>query len=138
MQEQPGPSWISSNPRQVCFCHRAQQNNNRSCTTEVEPIEVYPGERFTVSVITVGQMNGSTSGVVNASLENEHTEDYTLVRWNHPQASSECINLTFALNSKRKNAQIGFQPVTPEIAIRYKVKTVQLNVHLLQLSLIHI
>ena len=135
MQEQKGPSWISSNPQQVCFCRGSQTNNNRSCATEVESIEVYPGEHFAVSVITVGQMYGSTSGMINASLEDEQAKSHTLLKPKFPEMSSECTNMTFALHSNRDSAIIKLRPLTSELLTRYNITPVELNVKILQCPL---
>lgn len=135
MQEQKGPSWISSNPQQVCFCQDSQMNNNRSCATEMESIEVYPGEHFAVSVITVGQMYGSTSGMINASLEDEQAKSHTLLKPKLPEVSSECTNMTFALHSNRGSAIIKLRPLTSELLTRYNITPVELNVKILQCPL---
>jgi predicted outer membrane repeat protein len=135
MQEQQGPSWISSNPQQVCFCHGSQKNNNRSCETNMESIEVYPGEEFVISVITVGQMYGSTAGMINASLEDEQEKSHTLVKPKLPEMSSECTNMTFALHSNRGSAIINLRPLTSELITRYNVTPVELNVKILQCPL---
>ena len=135
MQEHEGPSWISSNPQQVCFCQGSQTNNNRSCETEMESIEVYPGEHFAVSVITVGQMYGSTSGMINASLEDEQAKSHTLIKPKFPEMSSECTNMTFALHSNRDSAIIKLRPLTSELLTRYNITPVELNVKILQCPL---
>ena len=135
MKKQEGPSWISSNPQQVCFCQGSQKNNNRSCATEVESIEVYPGEHFAVSVITVGQMYGSTSGMINASLEDEQAKSHTLLKPKLPEMNSKCTNMTFALHSNRDSATIKLRPLTSELLTRYNVTPVEFNVKILQCPL---
>ena len=128
--EQRGPSWISSNPRRVCFCTQSQQTNNRSCIMRRDPIQVHPGETFTVSVVTVGQLNGSTSGIINSALVDGH-QNHTLTQLNHPDSSSHCVNLTYVLKSNQSSAHIHFKPMTTEIASRYKRETLNLTVQLL-------
>ena len=51
------------------FCDINESVTHFFCRTEHPVIEVYPGERFNVSVIIVGQLNGSTPGRVKATLE---------------------------------------------------------------------
>ena len=131
-QEQVEQTWISSNPRGVCFCHEAQHyggHYNHSCRAERDLGEKYPGEEFTVSVITVGQMNGPTSGMIDASLVDED-RSHSLIRVSHPQMSAKCINLTYALNSNGSSAQISFTPVTPEIGTHYRIIVANLTIHL--------
>ena len=135
MQEQKGPSWISSDPQQVCFCQGSQTNNNRSCESKMEPIGVYPGEEFVISMVTVGQMNGSTAGMINASLEDEQANSHKLVKPKIPEMSSECTNMTFALHSNRNSALIKLKPVTSELITRYNTTLVKFNVNILQCPL---
>ena len=132
VKAQTGPSWISSDPRGVCFCLGSKQNdNNRSCITRRDPIEVHPGERFSIAVITVGQMYGSTSGIINSILMNEDHKSHSFLQLSHPESSSKCINLTYVLNTNRSSAQINFRPVTTEIATHYKETVVNLTIQLL-------
>lgn len=97
------PSEISSDPRGVCFCHDEVEEYNSTCITTISEFRKYPGEKFTVSVITVGQMNGSTSGVVSTTLENEN-DNHTLVSYSNPESNASCINLTLALHSNQMTA----------------------------------
>ena len=79
----------------------------------------YSGETFTVSVITVGQMNGSTLGIINITLEDEEHPSHSLVRLGSgTESTAECINLTFTLHSNRSSAKINFRPVSSNKAIR--------------------
>ena len=135
MQEQKGPSWVSSGPQQVCFCQGSQRNNNRSCETEMEPFGVYPGEHFVISMITVGQMHGSTAGMINASLECKDARNHILVKLNPPEVSSECTNMIFALHSNTNSAIVKFEPVTSELTTRYNITPVELNINILQCPL---
>ena len=130
LQNQVGPSRISSDPRMVCFCIESQQFRDQSCIVDSHEVEVYPGEEFTVSVITVGQMNGSTSGSIITKLKDDDSQSHVLVRLSHPEPSAKCVILKFALNSNRSKAEISFKPVTSEIASHYRSTTLNLTVHL--------
>ena len=130
LHNQDGPSWISSDPRRVCFCFGSQQFRNESCAVDEYEIEKYPGEDFSVSVITVGQMKGSTSGLIITNLKDEYHPSHVLVRLSHLESSAKCVNLTFALNSNRSRAKISFKPVTSEIAAIYRSVVSNLTVHL--------
>ena len=132
-----GPSSIASDPLRACFCLGADINesNHNICVTEREPIEVYPGEQFSVSVIAVGQLNRTTYGTVNATLVDEHPTNHSLNRLNHLEASSGCKNLTFSLSSKMNSAQINFSAETTELATHYMIKQATLNVTILQCPL---
>ena len=59
---QTGPSVISSEPTDVCFC---DGNNTINCSQTQLILTAYPGEEIKISVVTVGQLNG----VVPASIE---------------------------------------------------------------------
>ena len=53
MEKQQGLSVISSDPRKVCFCSKSLPR--KPCTTMKKPNQTYPGQEFTVSVVTIGQ-----------------------------------------------------------------------------------
>ena len=131
LEMQSGPSWVSSNPRRVCFCSESQQVNNRSCMTSRDPIKVHPGEKFTVSVITVGQMNGSTSGIIDSQLEDKDAQGHSLVQLSQPVWSPMCVTIAFVLNTNRSIARIKFTPITTEIATHYKTAVTNLTIHIL-------
>ena len=63
---QTGPSVISSEPTDVCFC---DDNNSINCSQTQLSMTAYPGEEINISVVTVGQLNG----VVPASVEIQQT-----------------------------------------------------------------
>ena len=132
-QNQHRQSLISSDPRGVCFCRESRQYNyNHTCIASKDPIKKYPGEIIIVPVITVGQMNGSTLGVITAKLLNEN-ENHTLVRLTNPGSSANCVNLTFKVKSNREIAHINFKPVTLEmftIIILYGTIFPNVTIHL--------
>ena len=110
MEKQPRLSAISSDPRKVCFCNKS--SSIKSCTTMKKPIQKYPGQEFTVSVITIGQNGSSAKGRVNASLLNESFPSHRLFRVSYPVLTDECVNLTFIMQSNRSRAQLTFAPET--------------------------
>ena len=113
MSGQTGPSWVSSDPQGVCFCDDNEQlSRNYECRKEHPIIEVYPGERFNVSMITVGQMNGSTPGGIISTLNDSNDgSDRLIVHRVRTASSSKCENMTFILQSKRKLVNILFDIV---------------------------
>ena len=60
------PSSISSRPQHVCFY---DSNATDYMCEKVGHMSIYAGQNFTISVRVVGQMNGSVSGIVKASVE---------------------------------------------------------------------
>ena len=103
MSGQTGPSWVSSDPQELCFCDNNEQpSRNYTCPKEHPTIEVYPGERFSVSMITVGQMNGTTSGSIVATLDDSDKDDSDrlIVYQGESTSSSKCEKMTFILQSK--------------------------------------
>lgn len=136
--QQNGPSWISSNPRGVCFCNESHTYDLTSSTcSSTKYIKSYPGKTFTISVIPVGQMNGTTIGTIDTSLDEEGESHYLNVsRLNSQQHShATCIQLSITLNSNRNSALIDFKPVTAEIATKFETETVNLTVQLLRCPL---
>ena len=140
--QQNGPSWISSNPRGVCFCNESHNNMTlydltSSTCSNTKYIKSYPGETFTISVIPVGQMNGATIGTIDTILDEESESHYLNVsRLNSRQHShATCVQLSITLNSDRNSALIDFKPVTVEIATKFETETVNLTVQLLRCPL---
>ena len=58
---QTGPSVISSEPTDVCFC---DDNNTINCSQTQLTMTAYPGEEINISVVTVGQQNGVAPGIL--------------------------------------------------------------------------
>ena len=58
---QTGPSVISSEPTDVCFC---DDNNTINCSQTQLTMTAYPGEEINISVVTVGQLNGVAPGLL--------------------------------------------------------------------------
>ena len=115
MRGQSGPSQVSSYPYKVCFCDDA----DRYCNTTHETIEVYPGERFNISAVTVGQLNGYTLGIIQATLTGrDHL--HKLV-YNPGNPRNECTNLTFSLLSNRQNATIKLYSTTSSYGTNFTV-----------------
>ena len=58
-------SVVSSFPFKVCSC----KNNYPDCETSVIKHQVYPGEKITLSVVAVGQRNGTAAAVIRSYVQ---------------------------------------------------------------------
>ena len=58
---QTGPSVISSEPTDVCFC---DDNNTINCSQTQLTMTAYRGEEINISVVTVGQLNGVAPAIL--------------------------------------------------------------------------
>ena len=58
---QTGPSVISSEPTYLCFCG---DNNTINCSQTQLTMTAYPGKEISISVVTVGQENGVSPGLI--------------------------------------------------------------------------
>ena len=68
---QTGPSVISSEPTDVCFC---DDNNTINCSQTQLTMTAYAGEEIDISVVTVGQRNGVAPGIFQIQpLDNADT-----------------------------------------------------------------
>ena len=124
---QIGPSPVSSYPLGVCFCDPTKSELTPECQTDHQPLEVYPGEEFTVSAKTIGQLNGSTIGTIQPSLEEEsHFHQLTVL--NGGKYSNQCIPLSFSVLSNESIATIILKPSVERYT---KPFTVNVTVHLL-------
>ena len=59
---QTGPSVVSSEPTDVCFC---DDNNTIDCSQTQLTMTAYPGEEINISVVTVGQLNGVAPEIIH-------------------------------------------------------------------------
>ena len=67
---QTGPSVISSEPTDVCFC---DDNNTINCSQTQLTMTAYPGEEINISVVTVGQWNGIAPAILQIQpIENSN------------------------------------------------------------------
>ena len=130
MKQQRGRSNISSDPRRVRFCNTSTSWSSNLCNTTNDCIKAYPGQTFRVSVVTVGQMGGSTQGRINATLMNETYPSHILQSKGLLTTTDKCVNLSYVLKSNRTDhAQLSF---APETASRYcKITTADLLVRIL-------
>ena len=58
---QTGPSVISSESTNICFC---DDNNTINCSQTQLTMTAYPGEEIYISVVTVGQLDGVSPGIL--------------------------------------------------------------------------
>ena len=61
---------VSSDPLRICLC----KNNEANCDSSSITKRAYPGGKFTVSVIALGQRNGNVSAVIQADLTQRNIE----------------------------------------------------------------
>ena len=95
MTGQLGPSWISSNPRGVCFCGNNDKIPQKyHCLTNHPVVEVYPGARFTISAVVVGQFNGTAIGTIDAKLLKGNGK---LIKHHETKSSQGCVNLNYSI-----------------------------------------
>ena len=86
-------STISSDPLQICPCHHSFPD----CKSwyYFRHAVIYPGETFQVSVVAVGQRNGTVPGRVRSTINNPNTnlqEDQYLQQANH-----KCTKLNYTM-----------------------------------------
>ena len=127
MENQTGPSWIASDPKRVCFCSINETPQHYSCTKLHPVIEVYPGERFNISAVTVGQLNGVTFGSIHSSLI-EETTYHQLVVHDGEKYSNCCIPLNYTLYTNETNAIVNLRPAVED---NYGVDNINVAVHIL-------
>lgn len=117
---------ISSHPLGPCFC---SADGEPQCSESETNRTVFTGEMFNVSVVGVGQFNGTTPAVIlsrvyadnfnNVDLENSHHSMYA------QKLSNECQNITYRVHA-RKYAEIVLLAET----LNYRYFTRTINVHI--------
>ena len=56
------PSYITSNPKHVCFC----ENEKYICSKKSTDISIYPGEQFNISQVAVGQFHNPVPATISS------------------------------------------------------------------------
>jgi predicted outer membrane repeat protein len=130
MSAQTGPSWVSSDPQGVCFCDDNEQSIHNKCHKEHPMIKIFPGARFNISMITVGQMNGSTPGSIIAILNDNGKDgsDRLIVYRSRSANINKCENMTLLLQSKRKLVNIHFDTVPSLTGSKTYLRSQSVNV----------
>ena len=113
--EQNGSSFISSDPRGVCFCDA----DIPSCKERIASISKYPGETFQVLVSAVGQHNGTTTGVIDARL-NKGLPNDELKRINSTIAYKGCVSLSYRVfTNKTEDKEVVFTVISSDVDAYY-------------------
>ena len=89
---QSGNSIIATDPQRVCFCEHSEPN----CTKLFYSTEAFPGEDLTISLVAVGQENGTVPGTIHANIK----EPATMGDFQELQITSRhCTNVTYTVFS---------------------------------------
>ena len=111
ISEQNGVSSITSDPRGVCFCDK-----DKICKEFTRNLTIFPGQTFNVSVAVIGQLNGSTVGIIDANIVDDNPTMYsTLVSENRCNKHSGCVNLTYTLCSNQTDVKLNFTTVIADL-----------------------
>ena len=125
------PSSISSRPQHVCFY---DSNATDHVCVKFKNVTIYPGQNFTISIRVVGQMNGSVSGIVKASVEGGFIikrdkiqavdisgENLTYTVYPSPNSSEEItLQLRADVDSDTSTNEYVHRFMPATIAIKYK------------------
>ena len=126
--EQNGSSFISSDPRGVCFCDA----DKPSCKERIASTSKYPGETFHVLVSAVGQHNGTTTGVIDVHL-NKGLPNDELKRINSTIVYKGCVSLSYrVLTNKTEDKEIVFTVISSDVNAYYHKINASLQLTLLQ------
>ena len=94
-------SRVSSDPERVCLCN---SNGEPMCASidYILPIpeERFPGEKFNVSAVVVGNEFGTLSGTVYASFLYGHSSTLGILEDSQTVSYYQCNNLTYSLHSQ--------------------------------------
>ena len=85
---QTGPSVISSEPTDVCFC---DDNNTINCSQTQLTMTAYPGEEINIYVVTVGQKDGVAPGL----LQIQPLSDASGKVMTYQTVAMNCTTITF-------------------------------------------
>ena len=101
---------ISSDPLQICPC----ENDLPDCSYPWYPwyrLTVYPGETFNVSVVAVGQRNGTVSSKVISTITRKDPDTNPLESQYWTQlATKSCTTLSYVVSSLSQYVEIDLHP----------------------------
>ena len=126
---QPGFSVISSDPLGICFCDNRKGMN---CSLKLTMLKTYPGADFNISLVTVGQQNGTVPGVVRA----EFSKVFGLHSLGPSQGSQsvphDCANMSYTVFSNRPVEYLKLSVENPAAFYAYLFKPPIILVELMQ------
>ena len=102
---------ISSDPIKICPCKNNLPNCSRCWDYRVSvqyPHMVYPGETFQVSVVAVGQRNGTVSSTVRSTVTSD--KSHLLNHQYLQKTNNTCTKLNYTLFSLSQSVDIGLYP----------------------------
>ena len=91
-------SFITSDPIGVCFCDHNM--TWRNCSNKYLYVTAYPGETFNISVVVVGQCDGTVPGEIFANFQSA-TNRSSLIHYEYVQVinSTKCSQLNYTVFS---------------------------------------
>ena len=104
----PGLPYVTSDPNHVCVCINGSVNCSKSDVDYYFPTSVYPGQRFKIQIILVGQLDGSVPGYVVANLQNEdqsgaHLDDSLKL---HHLKRPQCTEVEYSILSNQTGINV--------------------------------
>ena len=99
-----GISDISSDAFKVCYC---TNHGEKMCSERFKPMNtlVYPGQPFEISLVTVGQWNGTNPTSLVAFVD-QHSNAHLNPSQTIQQTNSSCSKYTYTIFSNNKSVDI--------------------------------
>jgi len=104
------PSYISSDPTNICFCNANMKPN---CNESTFKVTAFPGKRFKLSVVVVGQKTGTVPGDIHASFS-RHGPSLGALEDVQTINSTDCSDLSYTVYSSDHSEVIFLQVQQPE------------------------
>ena len=117
--KQEGPSNITSDPQGVCFCDSLRGVQRCSLPTDTAKVAVFPGQKFSISLTTIGQYKGESIGLIDANLVDAQPADRLINLNNTLIPHRGCTDLAYRVISTSFNARINFTIVGSDGPVRY-------------------
>ena len=117
-------SYISSDPLNVCFCNEMVPD----CNIESQNFSVYSGQKFNVSLVTVGQYNGTVPGVVDLRLSD--SDHGVIVTDAVAPLEKECTDKSVTIYTNKSKAWVKVQVKNQHANYLLNSKVIQLIVNI--------
>lgn len=130
------PSRISSYANTICFCTKDERMN---CDKRMKKVKAFPGQKFSIKVTPVGQLNGVTKSDGVKAIFSSNLDKYKnvsinlLPESNDKVGSSSCNTLSFTISLARKDfcsnsLSYSFNLIVQGVVEEYYWKKVQVEI----------
>ena len=116
-------SYISSDPLNVCFCNESMLPD---CSIDNQSFVTYSGQKFNVSLVTVGQYDGTVPGVADLSASDNGTIQADALK----PLGKNCTSVPVTVYTDKNKVWVKVQVKNQHANFLLNVKRIKIIVHI--------